>query len=147
MDKKIIFLVEDNEDDEALMIRALRKNNIANEIVVARDGVEALEYLFATGRYSYRNINGQPQIILLDLKLPKMNGIEVLKRLRQDERTKYIPVVVLTTSVEQRDIVESYKFGANSFVQKPIDFNEFMEATRQLGTYWLLLNRTIQQGN
>lgn len=146
MEKKIIFLVEDNADDEALMLRALKKNNIANEIVIARDGAEALDYLFGAGKYAGRNTNEQPQIILLDLKLPKLDGIEVLKRIREDERTKFIPVVVLTTSVEQRDIVESYQFGANSYVQKPVDFNEFMEATRQLGTYWLLLNQTVMKG-
>lgn len=145
MDSKIIFLVEDNPDDEALMLRALKKNNIANDIVVAHDGAEAVDYLFATGEYSARDTEDQPQLILLDLKLPKLDGLEVLKRIRSDSRTKYIPVVVLTTSKEQRDIVESYHLGANSFVQKPIDFNEFMEATRQLGTYWLLLNQTIQQ--
>lgn len=145
MDRKIIFLVEDNSDDEALMLRALRKNHIANEIVVARDGIEALDYLFATGEHVSRNVRDQPQLILLDLKLPKLDGLEVLKRLRSDDRTRYIPVVVLTTSAEQRDIVESYQLGANSYVQKPIDFNEFIEATRQLGTYWLLLNHTIPQ--
>ncbi len=142
MDKKIILLVEDNPDDEVLMLRALKKNNIANEIVVAHDGVEAFEYLFAEGKFSERDVQELPQIILLDLKLPKLDGLEVLKRIRADERTKHIPVVVLTTSTEQRDIVESYQFGANSFVQKPVDFNDFMEATRQLGTYWLLLNQT-----
>ena len=142
MDKKIILLVEDNPDDEVLMLRALKKNNIANEIVVAHDGVEALEYLFAEGNFSERDVNEQPQIILLDLKLPKLDGLEVLKRIRADERTAQIPVVVLTTSTEQRDIVESYQLGANSFVQKPVDFYDFMEATRQLGTYWLLLNQT-----
>lgn len=145
MEKKTILLIEDNPDDEALMTRALSKNKIANEIVIARDGIEALEYLFATGKFEGRSTNEQPQIILLDLKLPKMDGIEVLRRIRSDERTKHIPVVVLTTSIEQRDIVESYQFGANSYVQKPIDFTEFMEATRQLGTYWLLLNQTVLQ--
>src|SRR6185369_5596427 len=135
MDRKTIFLVEDNPDDEALMLRALKKNHIANEIVVARDGVEALDYLFATGEYNGRNVKEQPQLILLDLKLPKIDGLEVLKRLRNDELTKFIPVVILTTSAEQKDIVESYHLGANSYVQKPIDFNEFIEATRQLGAY------------
>lgn len=145
MERKVIFLVEDNPDDEALMLRALKKNNIANEIVVAHDGEEAVDYLFATGQFGWRATEDQPQLILLDLKLPKLDGLEVLKRIRGDERTKYIPVVVLTTSAEQRDIVESYQLGANSYVQKPIDFNEFMDATRQLGTYWLLLNQTIHQ--
>jgi two-component system, response regulator len=145
MKSKKILLIEDNPDDEDLMIRALKKNNIANEIVVTRDGVEALDYFFGTGKFTERDLNEFPQLVLLDLKLPKIDGLEVLKRLRADERYKYVPVVVLTTSTEQRDIVESYQLGANSFVQKPVDFNEFMEATRQLGTYWLLLNQTVPQ--
>ena len=134
---KIILLVEDNPDDEALMLRALKKNNIANEIVVAHDGQEALDFLAA------RPAEQLPELVLLDLKLPRLDGLEVLKRMRADERTKHVPVVVLTTSTEQRDIVSSYEFGANSFVQKPVDFSEFVEATRQLGTYWLLLNKTV----
>ena len=134
---KIILLVEDNPDDEALMLRALKKNNIANEIVVAHDGQEALDFLAA------RPAEQLPELVLLDLKLPRLDGLEVLKRMRADERTKHVPVVVLTTSIEQRDIVSSYEFGANSFVQKPVDFSEFVEATRQLGTYWLLLNKTV----
>ena len=134
---KIILLVEDNPDDEALMLRALKKNNIANEIVVAHDGQEALDFLAS------RPAEQLPELVLLDLKLPRIDGLEVLKRMRADERTKHVPVVVLTTSVEQRDIVSSYEFGANSFVQKPVDFSEFVEATRQLGTYWLLLNKTV----
>jgi two-component system response regulator len=142
MEEKIILVVEDNPDDEALMLRALKKNGIANEIVVARDGVEALDYLFGEGQYSGRDGKNVPELILLDLKLPKIDGLDVLKRLREDDRTKYVPVVVLTTSSEQRDIVESYDLGANSYVTKPVDFREFMEATRQLGTYWLLLNRS-----
>lgn len=145
MMKKTILLVEDNPDDEALMIRALKKNNIVNDIVVARDGVEALEYLFGESDADRQKI--LPQLILLDLKLPKIDGLEVLKRLRTEKRTKYIPVVVLTTSNEQRDVVESYNLGANSYVQKPVDFLEFMEATRQLGTYWLLLNQQVSPGN
>lgn len=144
MFKKTILLVEDNPDDEALMIRALKKNNIANEILVARDGVEALDYLFGQIDGRQRPL---PQLILLDLKLPKIDGLEVLRRLRSEIRTKYIPVVVLTTSNEQRDVVESYNLGANSYVQKPVDFLEFMEATRQLGTYWLLLNQQVSPGN
>jgi len=147
MERKTIFLVEDNPDDEALMLRALKKNHIANEIVVAHDGIEALDYLFGTGEYEGRDVSEKPQLILLDLKLPRLDGLEVLKRLRADERTKFIPVVVLTTSTEQRDIVESYHLGANSYVQKPIDFSEFIDATRQLGTYWLLLNHTIPQND
>ena len=141
IDEKTILLVEDNGDDEALMLRALKKNGIANEIIVARDGAEALEYLLGTGNDGENKIE-LPELILLDLKLPKIDGLEVLRRLRADERTQYVPVVVLTTSSEQRDIVDSYDLGANSYVTKPVDFNEFMEATRQLGTYWLLLNRT-----
>jgi len=141
IEEKTILLVEDNGDDEALMLRALKKNGIANEIIVARDGAEALEYLLGTGNDPENKIE-LPELILLDLKLPKIDGLEVLRRLRADERTQYVPVVVLTTSSEQRDIVDSYDLGANSYVTKPVDFNEFMEATRQLGTYWLLLNRT-----
>lgn len=144
METNTILVVEDNPDDEALMLRALRKNGIANDIVVAHDGVEALDYLFGEGQYAGRNAKETPELILLDLKLPKIDGLEVLKRLREDDRTKYVPVVVLTTSSEQRDIVDSYDLGANSYVTKPVDFIEFMDATRQLGTYWLLLNRTVQ---
>ncbi|HYJ89765.1 MAG TPA: response regulator [Pyrinomonadaceae bacterium] len=143
MDGKTILVVEDNPDDEALMLRALRKNGIANEIVVAHDGVEALDYLFGEGQYAGRDAEEVPELVLLDLKLPKVDGLDVLRRLRDDDRTKYVPVVVLTTSSEQRDIVESYHLGANSYVTKPVDFVEFMEATRQLGTYWLLLNRSV----
>jgi CheY-like chemotaxis protein len=144
MDEKVILVVEDNPDDEALMIRALTKNGIANEIVVAHDGVEALDYLFGEGQYQGRDVEDVPELVLLDLKLPKIDGLDVLRRLRDDSRTKYVPVVVLTTSSEQRDIVESYNLGANSYVTKPVDFNEFMDATRQLGTYWLLLNRAVR---
>ncbi len=143
MENKIILLVEDNPDDEELMIRALKKNHIANDIVVARDGVEALDYLFGTGNHAGRDLSEMPQLILLDLKLPKLDGLEVLKRLRENKLTKLIPVVVLTTSAEQRDIVDSYQLGANSYVQKPVDFTEFIEATRQLGTYWLIINKTV----
>jgi two-component system response regulator len=143
---KTILLVEDNPDDEALMLRALKKNNIANDIVVTRDGVEALDYLFSEGKFADHQAD-QVQLILLDLKLPKLDGLEVLKRIRGDDRTRYIPVVVLTTSSEQRDIIESYHLGANSYVQKPVDFTEFMDATRQLGTYWLLLNQVVPQIN
>lgn len=139
----MILLVEDNPDDELLTIRALKKNKVGNEIIVARDGVEALDFLMATGSYSDRNINEAPELILLDLKLPKVNGLEVLKRLRAESHTKYVPVVILTSSSEEQDIISSYDLGANSFVQKPVDFDEFLEAARQLGVYWLLINRTV----
>jgi len=137
---KIILLVEDNPDDEALTLRALKKNNIANEVIVARDGEEALDYLFATGAYQGRDTGVMPTVILLDLKLPKVDGLEVLKRLRSDERTKHLPVVILTSSDEEQDIFRSYSLGANSYVRKPVEFARFSEAVRQLGLYWLLLS-------
>lgn len=140
MDEKIILLVEDNADDEKLTLRALEKNNICNEVVVARNGVEALEYLFGTGAYAGRNLNLMPQVILLDLKLPKLDGLEVLRRLRTHERTKLLPVVILTSSNEETDRINGYGLGANSYVRKPVDFNQFSEAARQLGLYWLVLN-------
>jgi two-component system response regulator len=143
MDTKLILLVEDNENDELLLLRALKKNSISNRVIVARDGVEALDYLFSTGIYEGDKSQTLPQLILLDLKLPKIGGHEVLKRLRADERTKYIPVVVLTSSTEERDIITSYDSGANGFVQKPVDFNEFVEVANQLGVYWLAVNRTV----
>ena len=142
MRKKIILLVEDNPDDELLAIRALEKNNIMNEVVVARDGAEALDYLFGTGAYAGRDLSVMPQIILLDLKLPKIDGLEVLRRLRNDERTKLLPVVVLTSSKEERDLTESYSLGANSYIRKPVNFAQFTEAIRQLGLYWLVLNES-----
>ena len=144
MATKIILLVEDNPDDEALTLRALKKNNILNEVVVAHDGVEALDFLFATGTYAGRDISIMPQLILLDLKLPKVDGLEVLRRLRADNRTKILPVVMLTSSSEEADIINSYNLGANSYVRKPVDFAQFMEAVRQLGLYWLILNETPQ---
>ena len=132
--------MEDNPDDEALTIRALQKNGIVNEVVVASDGAEALDYLFGTGEYAGRDVSVQPQLILLDLKLPKIDGLEVLKKIRSDPRTQFNPVVVLTSSSEQRDIVRSYEDGANSYIRKPVDFEQFLTAVNQLGVYWLLLN-------
>lgn len=143
MDNKVILLVEDNPDDEALTLRALRGNHILNEVVVARNGLEALDYLFATGAYADRDRRVIPQIILLDLKLPKMDGLEVLQRIRADDRTKLIPVVILTSSDEERDVIEGYKLGANSYVRKPVDFTQFAEAVRQLKLYWLVLNEVL----
>jgi len=137
---KFILLVEDNPDDEALTLRALKKNNILNPVVVVRDGAEALEYLFGTGAHAGRDPRAVPQVVLLDLKLPKIDGLEVLRRIRSDERTRRQPVVVLTTSNEERDILSSYELGANSYIRKPVDFEQFMEAVRQLGLYWLVLN-------
>lgn len=139
---KVILLVEDNPDDEALTHRALKKNNIGNEVVVARDGAEALDYLFGTGVYEGRDLSTMPQVVLLDLKLPKIDGLDVLRRMRADERTKLLPVVVLTSSGEQQDLVDSYGYGANSYIRKPVDFAQFIEAVRQLGLYWLVLNET-----
>jgi two-component system response regulator len=141
MDDKIILLVEDNADDEVLTLRALKKNNIRNEVVVARNGVEALDYLFGTGTYAGRNLNIVPQVVLLDLKLPKLDGLEVLRRLRANESTKLLPVVILTSSDEEQDRFNSYGLGANSYVRKPVDFNQFSEAVRQLGLYWLVVNQ------
>jgi len=140
MEPKVILLVEDNPDDEALTLRALKKNNITNSVTVVRDGAEALDYLFGTGEYAGRDTSEQPQVILLDLKLPKIDGLEVLRRLRADERTQLLPVVILTSSNEEQDRLKGYGYGANSYVRKPVDFDQFMEAVRQLGLYWLLLN-------
>jgi two-component system response regulator len=140
MGNQAILLVEDNPNDEELTLRALRKNNILNEVVVARDGVEALDYLFARGSFAGRDPCELPTIVLLDLKLPKIDGLEVLRRLRSDERTRILPVVILTSSREERDLVEGYRLGANSYVRKPVDFSKFVDAVRQLGLYWLVLN-------
>jgi two-component system response regulator len=137
---KLILLVEDNSDDEELMLRVLRKHNIANEVIVARDGVEALDFLFGTGPHAGRDLRQQPQVVLLDLKLPKVDGLEVLRRLRAEPQTRCLPVVILTSSREGQDRVQGYALGANSYVCKPVDFNQFTEAVRQLGIYWLLLN-------
>jgi two-component system response regulator len=137
---KPLLLVEDNPDDEALTLRAFKKNNISNEVVVARDGAEALDYLFGAGKYAGRDTTVQPQVILLDLKLPKLDGIEVLRRIRADKRTQTVPVVILTSSKEEQDLMNGYKLGCNSYVRKPVNFDEFLEAARQLGLYWLLLN-------
>ena len=136
----IILLVEDNADDEELTLRAFKKSRVLNEIVVVRDGVEALDYLFVTGTHAGRDPKTNPEVILLDLKLPKIGGLDVLRRLRADERTRRIPVVVLTSSNEERDILSSYDLGANSFVRKPVDFAQFVEAAQQLGMYWLVMN-------
>jgi two-component system, response regulator len=142
MRNKTILLVEDNPDDELLTLRALKKNNGFNKVVVARDGAEALNYLFGEGAYAGRDTSDVPQLVLLDLKLPKVDGLEVLRRLRADERTRLLPVVILTSSREQQDLVDGYGYGANSYVRKPVDFARFVEAVRQLGVYWLLLNET-----
>ena len=141
MNDKTIVLVEDNPDDEALTLRAFAKNHIENEVVVLRDGAEALDYFFGLGKHAGRDVTVAPAVILLDLKLPKVDGLEVLRRIRADDRTKLLPVVILTSSDEERDIIMGYQLGANSYVRKPVDFQEFTEAARQLGLYWLLMNR------
>jgi len=137
---KFILMVEDNPDDQTLILRTLRKNNIANEVVVAGDGAEALDYLFGEGAHAGRDTSVTPTVILLDLKLPKIDGLGVLKRVRAHERTRLLPTIILTSSDEERDIVESYRLGANSYVRKPVDFDQLSDAVRQLGLYWLLLN-------
>jgi CheY-like chemotaxis protein len=140
MFEKTILLVEDNADDEELTIRALKKNNVKNDLVIARDGVEALDYLFGTGAHAGRNTTVLPGLVLLDLKLPKIDGLEVLRRIRADARTRRVPVTVLTSSKEEQDLIRSYDLGANSYIRKPVDFNQFTDAVRQLGLYWLMLN-------
>jgi CheY-like chemotaxis protein len=137
---KVILLVEDNPDDEALAIRALKRHHVGNEIVVAHDGVEALDYLFGKGLYEGRDVNLKPSVVLLDLKLPRVDGLEVLRQVRADDRTRLLPVVVLTTSSEEQDLLDSYSLGCNSYIRKPVDFLQFSEAIRQLGMYWLLMN-------
>ena len=143
--QRMILLVEDNPDDEALTRRALAKNNIQNEVVVARDGVEALDCLFGTGGHAGQPVS--PEVILLDLKLPKVDGLEVLRRIRADERTRRLPVVILTSSREERDVISGYDLGANSYIRKPVDFGQFVEAVRQLGLYWLVLNEPPPQAS
>ncbi len=145
MEKKIIVLVEDNPNDEALTLRALRKNNIANEIVVTRDGAEAIDFLLGQGADAGRDPDRIVSVVLLDLKLPKVDGLEVLKRLRENGKTKLLPVVVLTSSKEEQDMIQSYSLGANSYIRKPVDFSQFIEAVRQLGLYWLVLNEVPPQ--
>jgi two-component system, response regulator len=140
---RVILLVEDNPDDEELTLRALKKSNISNPVAVARDGVEALDYVFARGAYAGRDTRDQPQVVLLDLKLPKLDGLEVLRALRAEPRTKRLPVVILTSSAEEQDILAGYDLGANSYIRKPVDFTQFVEAVRQLGLYWLVLNEPV----
>jgi two-component system response regulator len=141
MSERYILLVEDNPDDEELTLLSLRKNNLAHDIVVVRDGVEAIEFLFGNGRYAHRDVSHVPTVILLDLKLPKLDGLGVLKRLRAEERTRTLPVVVLTSSSQDADVIASYNLGANSYVRKPVEFGAFVEAVSSLGLYWVLLNR------
>ncbi len=141
--EKIILLVEDNADDEELTLRALRKNHVKNNVVVARDGAEALDYLFGTGAYTGRDPTVLPEVVLLDVKLPKLDGLEVLRRIREDPRTQFLPVVMLTSSTTESDLVDSYAHGANSYVRKPVDFVRFMESVRQVGLYWLMVNEPV----
>jgi two-component system response regulator len=146
VDNKVILLVEDNPDDAELTLRALKKNNILNQVVLAHDGVEAIDYLFGTGTYAGRDTSALPSVVLLDLKLPKIDGLEVLKQIRAGELTRYLSVVILTSSKEEQDLIKGYQLGANSYICKPVDFNQFMEAVRQLGLYWLVLNESVPQG-
>ena len=146
MSNKVILLVEDNPDDAELTLRALKKNNILNQVVLAHDGVEAIDYLFGTGTYAGRDTSALPSVVLLDLKLPKISGLEVLKQIRAHEKTRYLSVVILTSSKEEQDLISGYQLGANSYIRKPVDFNQFMEAVRQLGLYWLVLNESVPQG-
>lgn len=143
MKDKIILLVEDNSKDEALTLRALKKNGVANEVAVTRDGAEALDYLFCTGAYTGRNPTDVPTLVLLDLNLPRIGGFDVLRRIRAEERTKLLPVVILTSSDEEKDLTEGYKLGANSYVRKPVEFQEFVTAVQQLGLYWMILNEPV----
>lgn len=141
MQSPMILLVEDNPDDEVLTLHALKKSHIGNRVFVARDGVEALDFLFCQNQYADRDPDEMPQLILLDIKLPKIDGLEVLRRIREDERTSLLPVVILTSSKEQQDLLEAYKNRANSYMRKPVDFNQFAESVHQLGLYWLVLNQ------
>lgn len=140
MEEKMILLVEDNPDDELLTLRALKKNNIGNNLVVVRDGAEALDFLMCTGAYANRDSHDLPQIILLDLNLPKVGGLDVLRRIRETQSMRLLPVVILTSSKEEQDLIKGYSLGANSYIRKPVDFNQFVEAVHQLGLYWLILN-------
>ena len=142
MEEKIILLVEDNPDDVTLTERALKKSHILNKLMVAKDGAEALDYIFGTGNFTGRDMNSMPEVVLLDLKLPKIDGLEVLKRIRSDKRTKLLPVVILTSSKEENDLINGYTLGANSYIRKPVNFNQFVEAIHQLGLYWLVLNES-----
>jgi two-component system, response regulator len=146
MENSMILVVEDNPDDEALTLRALKKNHVGNQVFVVRDGAEALDFLFCTGTYADRDPREMPEMILLDLKLPKVDGLEVLRRIRADERTHLLAVVILTSSNEEQDLLEGYKKGANSYIRKPVDFNQFAEAIHQLGLYWLVLNEPPPRG-
>lgn len=143
---KVVLLVEDNPDDVELALRAFKKYKIMNDVIVVNDGTEALDYLFGKGKYAGRDMSKLPEVVLLDLKLPKVDGLEVLQRLRADERTKHLPVVILTSSNEERDIINGYDLGANSYVQKPVEFTQFLEAVGRLGIYWLLLNKSPKKG-
>jgi len=147
MDRRFVLLVEDSADDVELTLRALSKSDILVEVVVVHDGVEALDFIFGTGPYAGRNLNVMPTVVFLDLKLPRVNGFEVLQRIRADERTKLLPVVILTSSNEERDVIHSYELGANSYVCKPVDYMQFSEAIRQLGSYWLFLNESPMREN
>jgi two-component system, response regulator len=147
MSDKVILLVEDNPDDEELTLRALKKNNIQNDVVIARDGAEALDYLFGAGAYAGRDVSKLPSVTLLDLKLPKVDGLEVLKQIRANEKTRFLPVVILTSSKEEQDLINGYSLGANSYIRKPVDFSQFIDAVRQLGLYWLLLNESAPLGS
>lgn len=145
MNHNIILLVEDNEDDVILTLQALKENNIGNEVIVARDGVEALDFFSGTGKYKGRDVNIMPQVVLLDLKLPKVDGLQVLEKIRKSESTKLLPVIILTSSLEEKDMIQSYTLGANSFIRKPVDFAQFVDAVRQLSLYWLVLNQFPEQ--